>query len=165
MTASSPRTFESVRCSASSPVSTRTPKKPSASPAPLIAEKRSSAKTAAAKMAVKMGIVEFSTAAMPLSMCSSPQAISANGTTLLMAAIGRVSTNAAGVSRSSWRLMATKATTQTAPIKRRPATNSSAVVSSTITLINRNDAPQTTPRASSTVSARASWVPSLIPPS
>src|SRR3990172_7181032 len=80
ITASWPSTPESPRLYRSPPVSTTTPTKPTNSPAALTGVSCSSTRKAAANSAVNSGMLEFRTDAVPLSMCSSAQAMRRNGT-------------------------------------------------------------------------------------
>src|SRR5579885_2031285 len=71
-------------CAASGPKRTMMPTNPSAMPAILLDEKRSSAVEKCATIAVKIGIVAFKIDARPLEIRVSPHAISKNGIALFV---------------------------------------------------------------------------------
>ena len=106
------------------------------------------------KTAVQSGIVEFSTAATPLSICFSLVAMSKNGRevakTAITSAFGRIVHDPTIVGR----LTATTASSGSAPRVRRTATRVTGAVSSTMILMKRKDAPQTQPNAARTMMAR-----------
>ena len=107
----------------------------------------------AANITVNSGMLEFRTDAVPLSICSSAQAMRMNGITMpTNAQTATLNQRAGGRRTGVFRITITTPTAR-APKNKRPSVTSRGDVSSTITLMNRNEAPQMAPSASRASSA------------
>ena len=137
----------------SSPVSVSTPTNPSTIPPRRIGVIFSSAKNIAARITVKIGIVEFKTPAIPESTFSSPHAINPNGTMLLITATNDTWSTSLGDNRSGSRRQATNTPIANAPKNNLPATISIGEMSSSNTFMNKNEEPQMLPITSNTARA------------
>ncbi len=102
----------------------------------------------AANSVVNRGIVELRTEAVPLSMCSSAQAMRVNGSTTPISDHTATLNQKEYGQRRRVLLIAITAPTARTPKNMRPSATSRGDVSSTITLMKRKEAPQVAPSAS-----------------
>ena len=126
--------------SRSGPITTATPAKPSAMPTVRSRVMRSSTSTMCASGTTKSGIAAFRIAASEESICCSPHGIKTNGIALESAPCTSTSPQRRGPSERSRR--PAKTSTKRPPPPSRSQATASGPISSSITLMSMNDAPQ-----------------------